>query len=66
VKNRKKRLKIAGILIFIVDVVYAAWGAMAAAMPDDLLGPGGKPILPAPATRASPGVPGRSLYALLR
>ena len=41
------RRKIAWILILIVDVVYAAWGAMAAATPTGLLGPGGKAILPA-------------------
>ena len=35
------------ILILIVDVGYLAWGAMAAASPDHLLGPGGKAILPA-------------------
>ncbi len=35
------------ILIFIVDVSYIAWGAMAAAMPEGLTGPGGKGILPA-------------------
>ena len=42
-----KRRQIAWILILIVDGAYVAWGAMAAAMPDGLLGPGGKPILPA-------------------
>jgi hypothetical protein len=41
------RFKIACILILIVDVGFVAWGAMAAAMPDGLLGPGGKAILPA-------------------
>ena len=35
------------IFILVVDVGIAAWGAMAAALPDYLLGPGGKPILPA-------------------
>ena len=39
--------RIAWILILIVDVLYIAWGAMAAAAPDGLLGPGGKAILPA-------------------
>ena len=39
--------RIAWILILIVDVGYVAWGAMAAVMPDGLLGPGGKAILPA-------------------
>ena len=42
-----KRRHIAWILILIVDVGLVAWGAMAAALPDFLLGPGGKPILPA-------------------
>lgn len=41
------RRRIAWILILIVDVVYMAWGAMAAATPIGLLGPGGKGILPA-------------------
>ena len=39
--------QIAWILILIVDVAYVAWGAMAAVMPDGLIGPGGKAILPA-------------------
>jgi hypothetical protein len=43
--NRRRRLAL--ILILIVDVAYIAWGAMAAAMPDGLLGPAGKAILPA-------------------
>ena len=42
-----KRRDVAWILIFIVDVAYIVWGAMAAASPDHLLGPGGKAILPA-------------------
>jgi hypothetical protein len=42
-----KRRQIAWILILIVDVGYVVWGAMAAVMPDGLLGPGGKAILPA-------------------
>jgi len=33
------------ILIVIADVGFAAWGAMAAAFPDFLAGPGGAPIL---------------------
>lgn len=37
----------AWILILIVDVGFIAWGAMAAAWPDHLLGPGGTPILTA-------------------
>ena len=35
------RRQIAWILILIVDVGCIAWGAMAAAFPDHLLGPGG-------------------------
>jgi len=35
----------AWILILVVDVGFIAWGAMAAASPDHLLGPGGTPIL---------------------
>ena len=42
-----KRRHIAWLLILIVDVGLVAWGAMAAALPDFLLGPGGKPILQA-------------------
>src|SRR5262249_17399001 len=42
-----KRRQIAWIVILIVDAAYIAWGGMAAAMPDGLLGPGGKAILPA-------------------
>lgn len=34
-------------LVLIVDVVYTAWGGMAAASPDGLVGPGGLGILPA-------------------
>ena len=41
------RRHIAWVLILIVDVGLVAWGAMAAALPDFLLGPGGKPILQA-------------------
>ena len=37
----------AWILLFIVNAGIVAWGAMAAALPDYLLGPGGQPILPA-------------------
>jgi hypothetical protein len=43
----ERRRHLAWILILIVDVGLVAWGAMAAALPDYLLGPGGKPILPA-------------------
>jgi hypothetical protein len=39
--------RIALILILIVDAGFVAWGAMGAAAPDYLLGPGGKAILPA-------------------
>ncbi len=41
------RRRIAWILILIVDAGMFAWGAMAAALPDYLLGPGGQPILAA-------------------
>lgn len=37
----------AWLVIFVVELAYVAWGAMAAAMPDGLLGPGDKAILPA-------------------
>ncbi len=44
----KKRWRyIALILILIVDAGFIAWGTMAAAFPDHLLGPGGMPILQA-------------------
>lgn len=39
--------RVALILILIVDAGFVAWGAMAAAAPDHLLGPAGKAILPA-------------------
>jgi hypothetical protein len=39
--------RVAWSLILIVDALLVAWGAMAAALPDYLLGPGGRPILPA-------------------
>ena len=42
-----RRLRIATIIILVVDVSYIAWGGMAAALPEGLLGPGGKAILPA-------------------
>ena len=57
-----KRRQIAWILILIVDVAYVAWGAMAAVMPDGLVGPGGKAILPA----AYEGYSGGSWSELLR
>ena len=56
------RRQIAWILILIVDVAYVAWGAMAAVMPDGLVGPGGKAILPA----AYEGYSGSSWSELLR
>lgn len=40
-----RRRRVAWILILIVDAGFVAWGAMAAAWLDHLLGPGGKPIL---------------------
>lgn len=43
----KRLQRVAWILILIVDVGYIAWGAGAAALPDHLLGPGGRAILPA-------------------
>lgn len=42
-----RRRQLAWILILIVDVGYIAWGVGAAASPGQLLGPGGKAILPA-------------------
>jgi hypothetical protein len=42
-----RRLKVASILLLIVDAGLVAWGAMAAAWLDQLIGPGGKPILAA-------------------
>lgn len=41
------RRRIAWVLILVVDVGFVVWGALAAASPDHLLGPGGKAILPA-------------------
>jgi hypothetical protein len=41
------RRRLAWVLILIVDLGYAAWGAGAAWSPDGLVGPGGKAILPA-------------------
>jgi hypothetical protein len=43
--NRRRR--IAWVLILIVDVLFVAWGAMAALLPQHLLGTNGLPILPA-------------------
>jgi hypothetical protein len=42
-----KPRQIAWILVFISDFIYMVWGALAAAMPEGLVGPGGKAILPA-------------------
>jgi hypothetical protein len=42
-----KRRQIACVLMLVVDVGLVLWGAMAAALPDFLIGPGGKPILTA-------------------
>jgi hypothetical protein len=42
-----RQRRIAWILILIVEVAYVVWGAMAAAWPEGLPGPGGKAILPA-------------------
>ena len=41
------RRRLAWILMLIVDVGFVGWGLMAAAFPDHLSGPSGKPILPA-------------------
>ena len=46
-ETRDRRRRIAWILILIVDVGFVAWGAMAAVLPDYLLGPRGVPILAA-------------------
>ena len=42
-----RRRLVAWILILVVDAGFIAWGAMAAAWPDHLIGPRGTPILPA-------------------
>ncbi|HEX9015915.1 MAG TPA: hypothetical protein VF960_07955 [Chloroflexota bacterium] len=42
-----RRRLVAWLLILIVDAGFVAWGAMAAAFPDYLAGPGGTPILTA-------------------
>ena len=44
---RERRRHVAWILILIADAGLLAWGAMAAALPDLLPGPGGAPILTA-------------------
>ena len=42
-----QRRRVAWILVLIVDAGFLVWGAMAAALTDHLLGPGGTPILTA-------------------
>jgi hypothetical protein len=42
-----RRRSLSWILILVVELGFVAWGGMAAALPDHLLGPGGKPILTA-------------------
>lgn len=42
-----RRRRVAWILMLVVDAGLVAWGLMAAALPDHLLGPGGTPILTA-------------------
>jgi hypothetical protein len=44
---RMRRRRIAWILLLVVDAGLVAWGAMAAALPNHLPGPGGTPILAA-------------------
>jgi hypothetical protein len=44
---RTRRRRVAWILMLVVEAGLVAWGAMAAALPDHLLGPGGTPILAA-------------------
>jgi hypothetical protein len=43
----KSRRRIAWFLMLLADIGLLAWGAMAAIAPENLLGPGGGPILPA-------------------
>jgi hypothetical protein len=45
--SMNRRRQVACILILIVEVGFVAWGAMAAALPDLLAGPGGTPIVTA-------------------
>ena len=42
-----RRRLVAWLLVLVVDASYIAWGGMAAAFPDHLLGPGGTPIMTA-------------------
>jgi len=46
-RSMERRRLVAWILILIADAGFTAWGAMAAALPDLLPGPGGTPILTA-------------------
>src|SRR5262245_26464239 len=57
-----RRLRAASNVVLVVDVANIAWGAMAGAMPEGLLGPGGKGILPA----AYDGYTGGSWSELVR
>ena len=41
------RRKVACILVFIVEASFVLWGGMAAALPHQLMGPGGVPIIAA-------------------
>jgi hypothetical protein len=41
----ERRRQVAWMLVLLVDAGFVAWGAMAAAFPDHLLGPRGLPIL---------------------
>jgi hypothetical protein len=43
----ERRRRVGWILMLIADAGFTAWGAMAAALPDHLTGPGGTPILTA-------------------
>jgi hypothetical protein len=54
--------RVAWILILVADAGFAAWGAMAAALPDLLAGPGGTPIL----TAGYEGFSGSSWSELVR
>jgi hypothetical protein len=58
----ERRRRVAWVVFLVVDLAYVAWGAMAAAMPDSLFGPGGKAILPA----GYEGYSGSSWSELLR
>jgi hypothetical protein len=45
--TRAPRRRVAWILILLADIGLLAWGAMAALLPEHLLGPGSRPILTA-------------------